>query len=169
MYKPSSYLVHKYFPTYVPIYETYFLQDWLPRWNSVEVHLQLSNNGHPVDGAMVGAGLLYGNFIIRYLDKTCWLPAAAPTWEHLEASMDRESLHIPHRALSSTCFSCPLAHLFQPCMVLNVLFILQKNSAMFLQFKKNITCCSSSQDWENCCVSFIFGMNQSLVFNLNFF
>jgi hypothetical protein len=24
--------------------------------NSVEVHPQLSNNGHPVDGAMVGAG-----------------------------------------------------------------------------------------------------------------
>jgi hypothetical protein len=26
--------------------------------NSVEVHLQLSNNGHPVDGALVGAGSL---------------------------------------------------------------------------------------------------------------
>jgi hypothetical protein len=24
--------------------------------NSVEVHPQLSNNGHPVDGALVGAG-----------------------------------------------------------------------------------------------------------------
>jgi hypothetical protein len=27
-----------------------------PNINSVEVHLQLSNNGHPVDGALVGAG-----------------------------------------------------------------------------------------------------------------
>ncbi len=26
--------------------------------NSVEVHAQLSNNRHPVDGALVGAGLL---------------------------------------------------------------------------------------------------------------
>jgi hypothetical protein len=26
-----------------------------PNLNSVEVHPQLSNNGHPVDGALVGA------------------------------------------------------------------------------------------------------------------
>jgi hypothetical protein len=29
-----------------------------PNINSVEVHLQLSNNRHPVDGAVVGAGSL---------------------------------------------------------------------------------------------------------------
>jgi len=50
-----------YFPTFLPKYETYFLQTWLPRWNpnitSVEVHPQLSNNGHPVDGSLVGAGI----------------------------------------------------------------------------------------------------------------
>jgi len=37
-----------------------FLQNWLPRWNriltSVKVHPQLSNNGHSVDGVLVGAG-----------------------------------------------------------------------------------------------------------------
>jgi hypothetical protein len=59
MYKPPTYLVVTYFPTYLPIYETYFLQNQLPRWktntNSVEVHLQLSNNWHPV----VGAGSLW--------------------------------------------------------------------------------------------------------------
>jgi len=27
--------------------------------NSVEVHPQLSNNGHPVDGGLVGAGSLW--------------------------------------------------------------------------------------------------------------
>jgi len=27
-----------------------------PNINSVEVHPQLSNNGHPVDGVLVGAG-----------------------------------------------------------------------------------------------------------------
>jgi hypothetical protein len=64
MYKPSTYLVVvTYFPTYLPIYETYFLQNWLPRSkpniNSVEVHPQMSNNGHPVDGALVGAGSLW--------------------------------------------------------------------------------------------------------------
>jgi hypothetical protein len=34
-----------------------------PNINSVEVHPQLSNNGHPVDGAQVGVGstkLVYG-------------------------------------------------------------------------------------------------------------
>jgi hypothetical protein len=30
-----------------------------PNINSVEVHPQLSNNGHPVDGALVGAGSLW--------------------------------------------------------------------------------------------------------------
>jgi len=29
-----------------------------PNINSVEVHPQLSNNGNPVDGALVGAGSL---------------------------------------------------------------------------------------------------------------
>ncbi len=42
MYKPSNYFVVIYFPTYLPIYETYFLHNWLPRCNhinSIEVHL----------------------------------------------------------------------------------------------------------------------------------
>jgi len=30
-----------------------------PNINSVEVHPQLSNNGHPVDGVPVGAGSLW--------------------------------------------------------------------------------------------------------------
>jgi hypothetical protein len=30
-----------------------------PNINSVEVHSQLSNNGHPVDCALVGAGSLW--------------------------------------------------------------------------------------------------------------
>jgi hypothetical protein len=29
MYKPFTYLVITYFPTYLPIYETYFLQTYL--------------------------------------------------------------------------------------------------------------------------------------------
>jgi hypothetical protein len=38
------------------------MQNWLPRKqniNSVEVHPQLNNNGHPMDGALVSAGLLW--------------------------------------------------------------------------------------------------------------
>jgi hypothetical protein len=42
------------------MYETYFLQSLFtkvkPNINSVEVHPQLSNNRHPVDGVLVGAG-----------------------------------------------------------------------------------------------------------------
>jgi hypothetical protein len=53
----SIYLVVTYFPTYLPIYETYFLQNWLPKVkpniNSVKVHPQLRYNWHPVDGALV--------------------------------------------------------------------------------------------------------------------
>jgi hypothetical protein len=30
-----------------------------PNINSVEVHPQLNHNGHPVDGALVGAGSLW--------------------------------------------------------------------------------------------------------------
>jgi hypothetical protein len=30
-----------------------------PNMNSVEVHPQLSNNGHPLDGALVGASSLW--------------------------------------------------------------------------------------------------------------
>jgi len=30
-----------------------------PNINSIEVHPKLSNNGHPVDGALVGAGSLW--------------------------------------------------------------------------------------------------------------
>ncbi len=30
-----------------------------PDVNSVEVHLQVSHNGHPVDGVLVGAGSLW--------------------------------------------------------------------------------------------------------------
>ncbi len=78
MYKPSTYSVVTYFLTYLPIYVTYFLTylpvevtyflTYLPIYvtyflniNSVEVHPQLSNNGHPVDGALVGAGSLWPN------------------------------------------------------------------------------------------------------------
>jgi hypothetical protein len=45
------------------MYETYILPTELvtkvkPNINSVEVHPQLSSNGHPVDGVLVGAGSL---------------------------------------------------------------------------------------------------------------
>jgi hypothetical protein len=63
MYKPSTYLLITYFPTYLPIYETNFLTELVtkvkPNLNSSEVHPEPSNNGHPVDGALVGAGSLW--------------------------------------------------------------------------------------------------------------
>jgi hypothetical protein len=61
MYKPSIYLVK--LPIFLPIYlymGPIFLQNWVtkvkPNINSVEVHPQLSNDRHPVDGMLVGAG-----------------------------------------------------------------------------------------------------------------
>jgi len=62
MYKPSTYPVVTYFPTYLPIYETYILQNWLPRWNQILTQLRFIQdwviNGHPVDDALVGDGSL---------------------------------------------------------------------------------------------------------------
>jgi hypothetical protein len=59
MYKPSTHLLVTYFPTYLPIYirdlfPTELVTKVKPNIKSVQVHPQLSNNGHPVDGALVG-------------------------------------------------------------------------------------------------------------------
>jgi hypothetical protein len=58
MYKSSIYLVIIYFLTYLFIYETYFFTKLVtkvkPNINSVEVHPQLRNTRHPMDGALVG-------------------------------------------------------------------------------------------------------------------
>jgi len=44
MYRLSTYLKVAYFPTYLPMYETYFLQDWLPRWNQILTQLRFIHN-----------------------------------------------------------------------------------------------------------------------------
>ncbi len=44
MYKPSTHLVVTYFPTDLPIYETLFLQDSLPRWNQILTQLRFIDN-----------------------------------------------------------------------------------------------------------------------------
>jgi hypothetical protein len=63
MYKSSTYLLVTYFPTYLPLCETYFPTELVtkvkPNITSVEVHPELSKNGHPVDSALVGASLLW--------------------------------------------------------------------------------------------------------------
>jgi hypothetical protein len=67
MDKPSTYLLITYFPTYLAISETYFLTELVnkakPNIISVEVRSQLSNNRHPVDGALVGPGSLWPIFM----------------------------------------------------------------------------------------------------------
>jgi len=44
MCKPSISLAVTYFPTYLPIYETYLLQNWLPRWNQILTQLRFVHN-----------------------------------------------------------------------------------------------------------------------------
>jgi hypothetical protein len=44
MYKPSTYLVIAYFPTYLPTYETYFLQNWLLKQNQILTQLRFIHN-----------------------------------------------------------------------------------------------------------------------------
>jgi len=59
MCKSSTYLVVTYFLTYLTNVRDLFFTKLVikvkPDINSVEVLPQLSNNGHPVDGAMMGA------------------------------------------------------------------------------------------------------------------
>jgi len=60
MYKPSNYLVVTYFPTYLPMCEDYFLQNWLPSWNQILTQLKFIHNW-VITGIqwMVGAGSLW--------------------------------------------------------------------------------------------------------------
>jgi hypothetical protein len=54
MYKPSTYLVVTYFLTYLYIWDlflTELISKVKPNINSLQVNPQLSNKGHPVDGA----------------------------------------------------------------------------------------------------------------------
>jgi hypothetical protein len=67
-----------YFPTYLPISETYFLQNWLPRWNHILTQLRFIHNW-VISGIqwMVRAGSLL------------------PAWSWLRNWLDYQ-----------TCFSC---------------------------------------------------------------
>jgi hypothetical protein len=60
MYKPSTYLAVTYFPTYIrDLFLTELVTKVKPNINSVKVYAQLSNNGHPVHGVLVGASSLW--------------------------------------------------------------------------------------------------------------
>ncbi len=65
MYIPSTHLVVTYIPTYLPMYETYFLQNWLtnvkPNFNLIEVHRQLSNSRHPMETLTSNTNFGYNN------------------------------------------------------------------------------------------------------------
>jgi hypothetical protein len=67
MYKTSTYLVVTYFPTYVPyiwdLFPTKLVTKVKTHINSVEVQPQRSDNRHPVDGELVGAGSLWPNIM----------------------------------------------------------------------------------------------------------
>jgi hypothetical protein len=112
MYKPSTYLKFVYFPTSLPTYETYFLLNWLTRWNQiinfVKVHPQLSNNEHLVGGVLVGASSLWPHvltldFIID-LNKPYWQSMSlalrssfpwSPSYSSLRSYFDKNLLLKP--------------------------------------------------------------------------
>jgi hypothetical protein len=65
MYKPSNYLVVTIFPTYIwELFPT--VTKVKPDINSVEVHPQLKNKKHPMDGAPVGAGPLWAKYTYEF-------------------------------------------------------------------------------------------------------
>ncbi len=51
-------IIFNYLLTYLPTYRTYQFTVWVtkvkPDINSVEIHPHLSDDGHPVDGALLG-------------------------------------------------------------------------------------------------------------------
>ncbi len=59
IYLPSVYLFSYLFTYIRDLFPTELVAEVKANTNSVEIHPQLSNNGHPVDGAMVGAGSLW--------------------------------------------------------------------------------------------------------------
>jgi hypothetical protein len=68
MYKSSTYLVITYFPTYLSIWNllpTKLVNKVKSNRNSVKVHPQLGNSGHPVDDGLVGAGSLWPYFRVQ--------------------------------------------------------------------------------------------------------
>jgi hypothetical protein len=79
MYKPSIFVVVTYFSTNIWENPNPYIWDLLPtelvtkvkpKIDSVEVHPQLSNKGHPVDGALVDAGSLWPNGFLT--QQFCW-------------------------------------------------------------------------------------------------
>jgi hypothetical protein len=78
MCKASTYLVVMYIPTYLPInvrdlFPTKLVTKVKPNTNSVQVHPQLSNNSHPVDGALVGASSLWPTHTHSLLYSLCYI------------------------------------------------------------------------------------------------
>ncbi len=62
MYKPSSYIIITCFPTYLcmqNLFPTKLVTKVKPNINSLEVHPKLNNNGHLVDGVLVGVSSLW--------------------------------------------------------------------------------------------------------------
>jgi hypothetical protein len=62
MFKLSSYIIITCFPTYIRmqnLFPTKLVTKVKPNINSLEVHPQLNNNGHLVDGMLVGVNSLW--------------------------------------------------------------------------------------------------------------
>jgi hypothetical protein len=62
MFKLSSYIIITCFPTYIRmqnLFPTKLVTKVKPNINSLEVHPQLNNNGHLVDGMVVGVNSLW--------------------------------------------------------------------------------------------------------------
>jgi hypothetical protein len=113
MYEPCTYLVVTYFPTSLPMYGTYFLQNWLPRWNRILTELRFIHNGHPVDGVLVGAarslwlGVTYGGVSVSILVNgttgntlEMWIMQMVKKWITLWNRTCKNPFHLTERWLT---------------------------------------------------------------------
>ncbi len=83
MYKPSTYLViylFSYPSTCVwDLFPTELVMGWNQILTQFEVHPQLSNYRHPVDGVLVGASSLWPTWVIYPVHNGCAL-LLGPSW-----------------------------------------------------------------------------------------
>ncbi len=122
MCKQNIYLVVTYFPTYLPIYETYLLQNWLPRRNQILTQLRFIYNWVIMGiqwmvhwWVLVHCGQVNRrsvNIDTRYLPSSFWWGADKPIWM-ADCSQKNETMEAPQnrRFCFDVCSSSTSAHL----------------------------------------------------------
>jgi hypothetical protein len=87
------YLEVAYFPTYLPMFETYFLQNWLPRWDQIVTQLRFIRNWVITDiqwmvrwWVLVHCGWLAAHVRVKF-----FMPVYPPQYNNIHKSSEANS------------------------------------------------------------------------------